>query len=96
MNIPPTDLVFETREDVVNYITRGIVPRREDADLLINEIRNPGSSVIKIEYAPNEEESAIVADVLEIAYDNIREMQRVAAIACGVSGVLGFLLGKRF
>lgn len=91
----PNNLVFETREDVIDFITFGIVPNRENAQRVIAGIRDDTAinPAVQINFIPEDRKE--LADVLERVYENMRTMQYVAAGAIVTSGALGFMLGRR-
>lgn len=90
----PNSLVFETREDVIDFISLGIVPSRENARRVIESIRSDvvTTPAVQINFIP--QDRLEMADVLERVYENIRTMQYVAAGAIVTSGTVGFLLGR--
>lgn len=96
MRYKPDQLIFETEEDVINYITKGVVPNKSDAYEVFSAIRSPGTSLIQLNFSAAQEDPIRFAEIMEQVYENVREMQIAAGVGCAMSGLLGFVLGRRF
>ena len=96
MLVDPKQVTFQSEQDVINYITKGIIPPKKDATRVFLALTDPVNSDVHLEYDTTEEEASKLDLILETVYDNIAEFQKAAAVACGFSGLLGFILGRRF
>lgn len=95
MRVDPAVLELQTKQDVIDYITLGFVPKRSDARDVFLELRNPGSSLINLNCGLDEDESRDFAAIMERVYENVAATQKVAAALCGFTGILGFMIGRR-
>lgn len=106
--INPERIVFESEKDLVDFVARGMVPRRKDFDKFIVKVRNPddehgegditkvriGKNVFLKDY-DNEVIDRVLTRVYEDRVHNRNMMLTVAGIAAGIVGVLMFGSGNK-
>ena len=83
MLIDPTKVVFETKDDIVDYVSKGLFPPTQSQfDQVMHKVKNPdestdcslgfrkGKEVIITNEVMSDEEKQILADVLTRVYGN--------------------------
>lgn len=102
MLLDPSKIVFESKEDVIDYITKGLPPTRDNFEKVMAAMnnpvhdcytRNPGEVIIK-ESAVNcsEKEIITVNEICRQVYNN-RRRNRNIAIGIGIGVTAAVVIG---
>jgi len=81
MMVLPKKVVFHNYKDIVDYVSKGLPPTKENFNQLMNQVRNPSTPeqvsnlkgkevVIADTVIPSENARALTADILERVYEN--------------------------
>lgn len=104
MLIDPKKLVFETRADIIDYVSRGFVPHRKYFNAVMSKVANPDASftipdkitkeVVIPEGIIPDEEKEMFDRVMRRIYDN-RARNRDVALSCGMFALLLWRILRR-
>lgn len=81
MLIDPKNIVFETRDDVIDFVTKGFIPpKKSNFEKVMNKVKNPddeatfnsnkGKEVTILDSAMNEEERKLLEEMMNRVYGN--------------------------
>jgi len=105
MLIDPKYKVYDSKEDIIDYVTRGFLPPRQAYfDALIEKVRTPDQDVIENDERQGKEVliseriincggAKTTADVLERVYENRKRNFIKGSIGLGIIGTLLTIIG---
>ena len=102
----PSMIAFQTRLDIVDYVSRGLIPLDPHVGMVITKVRNPDTResipdkvgrevVISEDLFSSEREAEILAEVLERVHENRKRNRKITLGTIGVIGA-ACLIGSVF
>jgi hypothetical protein len=101
----PKMIKFESRRDVVDYVTRGFLPPlRKDFNKVMAKLDNPdsevdvkskrGKEVVIPDGIINKETRHVMKELMEDVYENRVENRKKLFIVVAAASVLSYLIGR--
>lgn len=91
MLYPPVNCVFDSEKDIVNYIMKGVPPKKEQIQYVLQSIGNNGNVTINFDPSYDPE---MFQDLMMEVYHNTVMIKSIGLAASILSGLLGFKLGS--
>lgn len=82
MIVPTKKVSFETKEDVINYVTKGISPSKKN----FNQVLSKSEKLVDSPFTNND---------LKLVYENKRRNETMGLIFAGIGMAGAFMFGKR-
>lgn len=90
----PEKIYFESTDDAVNYVSKGLVPRKKDYEKLVNALNNEEGNGIRFSEDVTTNADA-VAHVLDIIYTNRVKHRNISIAAMAGFFIAGIFLGGK-
>lgn len=103
LTIKPNTIKFETQQDIIDYVTRGMCPTKKNFDAVMAQVRNPSTlprdpetkdPYISPDVIPAADRE-VVAAVMERVYENRKWNRNVILGTAGVVGGVALLVMLR-